>query len=502
MSRTKKAFINVRSSIINQIVLIISGLILPRLLIKTYGSEINGLVSTIKQMVNYGSILVIGLGAASSVALYEPIYNNEISKINGILSATKRTYKSSGYIFAFFILIMAIVFPNLTNSDLDPRLITKIIIIAGMGSIIEHIYISTYRIYLIADQQANIQSKQQTYGFILYTCLAILAIKLKLSIIWVMIALLSSYILRLFLMKRYFNEHYTFINLNVPPNYKAISKRWDAFIYQVPDILITYTPVIIIAIMLGLTEASIYSVYNIVFSSLISLIGVMSFGLQGGFGSIIASGNLEVLNKSYKSFEFLYTVITFFAYGCSLVLIKPFISVYVQDADNVNYLLPLLGSMFVISGIARALRTPAKTLSESAGMFNDNKFPNLIEAIVNFILSVLLVSKLGITGVLISSAITATVRTAIFVFYVYDNLLTIKVRKYLIQILLNIVAVYLLSFVFTRLTSDSFYDWIIYALKVSLTFGISLVILNSIIDRDTARNLLTRMKLILKRNDN
>lgn len=497
MSRTKNALKNINASIINQLVLIISGLILPRMLIENYGSEINGLVSTIKQMVNYGSVFVIGLGAASSAALYGPIYDKNTDKINGILSSTKKTYLQSGLYFAVLIILIAFLFPIISENEIDTIITVSIIVLAGIGALVEHILISTYRVFLIADQQANVQSRYQTYGFIVYTVLAIIFIQFNLSIIFVLLSLLISNILRYFLIRRYVLEKYPFINLNDRTNAVLIKNRWDAFLYQIPDMLITYTPTIVIALMIGLKEASIYSVYNIVFSSLMSIIGVVSFGIQGGFGNLLSSNDNALLRKSYNSYQFGFTIVTFFMYGCAFLLIKPFISVYVQGADDVNYMLPFIGSAFALSGISRMIRTPAKMLIESAGRFSDNKLHNIAEAILNLIISIILVSKLGILGVLISSGLTSLARSFMYINYAHKKILYQKSHKYYLQMLINMSIIFIFSFVFTKTESTSFFSWGVYAVYVSVVVGSVLTLVNTLIDKSSTRDILNRIKFII-----
>ena len=50
-------FINSISSLLLQMVTIISGFIIPRLILKTFGSEVNGLVSSLNQFLGYITLL-------------------------------------------------------------------------------------------------------------------------------------------------------------------------------------------------------------------------------------------------------------------------------------------------------------------------------------------------------------------------------------------------------------------------------------------------------------
>ena len=73
MKRTNNLKINTILSLINRFTIIISGLILPRLILTTYGSEINGLVSSIGQFLGIITFLDLGVGSVVRAGLYRPL---------------------------------------------------------------------------------------------------------------------------------------------------------------------------------------------------------------------------------------------------------------------------------------------------------------------------------------------------------------------------------------------------------------------------------------------
>ena len=59
--KKKITLVNTISSILLQFVTIISGFILPRLLLEAFGSEVNGLVSSLTQFLKYMDLLEGGM---------------------------------------------------------------------------------------------------------------------------------------------------------------------------------------------------------------------------------------------------------------------------------------------------------------------------------------------------------------------------------------------------------------------------------------------------------
>lgn len=76
---------NLLSALLYQITHLIYGLVVPRLILGSFGSELNGMVSSITQFLSFISLLEGGLGAVVLAELYTPIEENDDNRIKGIL---------------------------------------------------------------------------------------------------------------------------------------------------------------------------------------------------------------------------------------------------------------------------------------------------------------------------------------------------------------------------------------------------------------------------------
>ena len=75
---------NLLSGIAYQVILIVIGFLLPRLYLENFGSEVNGVLSTIKQIFVYLSLLEAGIGLATTQALYKPVAQRDHAKAGAI----------------------------------------------------------------------------------------------------------------------------------------------------------------------------------------------------------------------------------------------------------------------------------------------------------------------------------------------------------------------------------------------------------------------------------
>ena len=136
---SKKNYVirNVISTLLYQVVVIVMGLIIPRLYLENFGSEVNGLVSTVKQVFVYLMLLEAGVGLASQQALYKPIATDDKDKINGILSATKVHYNRTGFLYAALMMIFAIGYPFVISTNL-PKSTCFLIVLFYLVECLEH----------------------------------------------------------------------------------------------------------------------------------------------------------------------------------------------------------------------------------------------------------------------------------------------------------------------------------------------------------------------------
>lgn len=92
VNRMKKLKLNISTTMIYQIVSILSGFILPNFFLRYYGSEVNGLISSITQFLAVISLCECGVGAVVQAALYKPIAENNSKEISRIYISSSRFF--------------------------------------------------------------------------------------------------------------------------------------------------------------------------------------------------------------------------------------------------------------------------------------------------------------------------------------------------------------------------------------------------------------------------
>ena len=144
----KKGMKNVIYSIVGQIIILVIGIMIPRLVIVSYGSETNGLISSISTIITYLSLLEAGIGAATIQALYKPVSENNRDGINSILSATHQYYKKTGIIYLSFVCGIAAIYPLIVKNSFSYWFVSTMVLIVGLPGVINFFFQRKFRTYM------------------------------------------------------------------------------------------------------------------------------------------------------------------------------------------------------------------------------------------------------------------------------------------------------------------------------------------------------------------
>ena len=119
---------NIVFGLLNQLITIAFGLILPRMFIMNYGSETNGLISSVNQVYTYVALLEAGIGTASLQALYKTIASNDHKETNAVLAATNHFYRRTGLWYLVAVCVLSVGFPFVIKSEIPKTTISLVVL--------------------------------------------------------------------------------------------------------------------------------------------------------------------------------------------------------------------------------------------------------------------------------------------------------------------------------------------------------------------------------------
>lgn len=488
---------NIFTSLILQLVIVICGFIVPKLIIENFGSAVNGLISSINQFLSYIILLESGIGPVIKAALYKPIVLKNKSEIENILGASERFFKKISYIFLFYIFILCVLYPLILHNDFNNWFTVSLLIIISISTFAEYYFGMTYRLYLQAEQKTYIISYIQIFTTILNTFIIVLLIQFGFNIQLIKLISAIVFVLRPLLQNLYVKKRYKINLKKIDQNYK-LSKKWDALAQHIAAVIHENTDIAVLTFLSTLPEVSVYSIYNLIVKGVKNLAQAFTGGIDALFGNMLAKNETENLNKSFSFYELFYFNVTTLIFGCTLVLIIPFINVYTKGIIDVNYNRPLFGVLIVLAEFFWCIRQPFNDLTKAAGHFKETMKGAWIESFLNLFISIILVFKFGIIGVAIGTLIAMLIRTVEFVIhtskYILNRDVWISIKK-ICFVLVELFFLYLInSMIFKQVLINNYIDLILYAICVFFISFVAVLLFNLLIYKKDLKKMLIYIK--------
>lgn len=467
----KKTKINTVSTIMLQAVTIISGFIIPRLILSKFGSNVNGLIASLTQVLNYINLLEGGLSSVIMASLYVPLYDKNKKMISSVVVTTIHFFRKISIIFIIYTFLVAIFYPFLIRTPFDWDYVFTLTLILGISLFVQYCFSITWRLFLQADQKVYVASFVQILVIILNTCLTILGIKISDSIHVVKLFSASAFVLQPLIFNFYINRKYE-LDMNVEENKAVLTHRWDGFGINIAAFLNGNTDVTVLTIFSSLGNVSIYSIYNLVATGLKSLITAISAGIVPTLGNSYAENNKDKLNKLFNTYEIIIFFVTFTLYTCALRVIVPFVVMYTQGVEDANYAQPFFSALLLFSMMIFCLREPYVNMAYTAGKFKEVSKYAYVEAAINVIFSILFVRAWGLNGVAMGTLCSMTYRTVRQVDFLKNNILfrsrKIFYKKIIVFGLSSSLGFLCSLLIFWTKTPETWLEWILFATENSI----------------------------------
>lgn len=491
--KRKKLLQNTISSFSFQIITILCGLILPRLILEEYGSEVNGLVNSITQFLGVISFLELGVGAVVQSSLYKPLADKDNIEISRIITSANKFFKKLALILVIYVIILLFVFPTMGNQNFGYIYTGILILSMGISSFAQYYFGIVNRLLLIADQKGFIVYNVQTITLIINTLFCFAFIKTGSSIQIVKLVTSLIFLIRPVILAYYVKKNYR-INYKIKFNKEPIKQKWNGVAQHISSVVLDSTDIVVLTLFTNLSYVSIYSVYYMVISGVKQLLISSTNGIQAVFGELWANKNLEDLKSTFSLIEWIIHTGTVFVFGCTGLLIIPFIKVYTKGIIDIDYIQPIFSLLITLANSFHCLRLPYNLMILAGGHYKQTQKIYICVAIINIVVSIITVYGFGLIGVAIGTLIAMLFHTISLAYYVSINLIKWPFSRFLKQILIDILTalcLYLLT-KWIELDSITYIGWFTMAFKVSITTALVIVFINSLFYKE-------KIKWILKK---
>lgn len=409
-SRTKNSLRNLVTGIGSNIFLTIIRFACRTVFINTLGSAylgINGLFSDILSML---SLTELGLDVAMNYKLYKPLAENDFPRIRALM----RFYKYAYIVVGSVILVLGIIlipflpalikdYDSITKLGLSPVLIFLLFLSQSASS---YLFFASKNAILKANQEEYILSVVGFASqFVLNIAQIITLILYKNFIIYIALmmgfSILSSFFIALIATKKHpdaFKKSGDKLSLaEIKDLFKDLG---GAFVYKINNTVLRGTDNLIISSFIGLTAVGFYSNYILIFSTINTILVRFYGAFRASLGNLYAKESLE---KRYNFFE-ICNFLAFFLYGtagvgvavCTDELLRVWIG---SDYVIAQPLALMMGAQLIMQGI----KTSLGQIRYVTGTYRKLWYRPIISIIINLVISLVMVSIIGIYGVVLGT---------------------------------------------------------------------------------------------------
>lgn len=498
--RAKALKFNMLAGWLSEIFALISGLILPRLMITTFGSATNGMVSSIAQFLGFTVILRAGLGAVTRAALYKPLAEKDEAAISGIMSATQSYMRKVAMIILGYILTVAVVYPLFAKGDFSYMTMFSMVLIVGSVTFADNFFGIKAKILLQAAQKYYVETLCHLASSIVAFAVSVLLITINCDVLIVKIGAALAAFINPLLLNLYIRKKFN-LNIKAKPNNNAIKQRWDAFAQQMAVVVNQNVDLVLLTLFVELKEISVYTVHSMITINIKKVVTSMVTGINSTFGDMIAKDEKENLKTVFLFIEWALFAACTILFSVTAIMIVPFISIYTESVTDVNYIRPFFAFAITTVALIDCMRIPYQMITEAAGHFKQTRNGAILEVILNIVASLVLLWLFGIVGVIIGTFIAGFVRTSQYAMHALKNVLHISpwhlVRSYGIYFI-TFIGLYF-GFSFIEFKADTnFLNWVLSAIIVTVICVVVVSIISLINNKSQVKYL--KNKLIRKNN--
>lgn len=407
---------NMISGFVLQAFTLLNGFIVPKIILAYFGSEVNGLVSSLRQFLSYIILVEGGITGVIAANLYAPIVNHDNHKISSILVTADRFYKKIGALYIGYSVLLACVYPILFKTKFQFIYVWALTLILSISMLIQYMFSQTLRTLLNADKKGYVINYTQTIIVTLEVVFVYISVKIYPSIHILKCLSGALFIVQPVIYGRFVKKNYQ-IDWSAKVDNTLIKSRWNGFAINLAAFIHNSTDITILTILTSLKTVSVYSVYSLVSTGLKQLINACLSGISHTVGQAYAKKDWEELNQKLSIYEYIVFILVFFFFTVAALLITPFVRLYTKDIVDTNYNQPVFGVLLLISEALYLIKLPHLNLAYSANKFKEITVPAYIEAGLNIVISVALVKRFGLIGVAVGTIVGMTYRMAFHVYY-------------------------------------------------------------------------------------
>jgi peptidoglycan biosynthesis protein MviN/MurJ (putative lipid II flippase) len=179
-----------------------------------------------------------------------------------------------------------------------------------------------------------------------------------------------------------------------------------------------------------------------------------------------------------------------------------FVLVYTSGVTDADYRQPVFSIIITGAFSICCVRNIYNILILSAGKFKETQSSSIIQAIMNIVISMLLVFRYGIVGLAMGTFVSMLYQQIYYMVFLHNNIIFQKYEVYFKQIIVDIITGIIICFVsgkLIHLTHVSYYEWGKCAICIFVISLVISMIINMIFYRKNVEQIVSKLSGAIKK---
>ena len=475
-SRTKTVHINSAITLSSQIIQIILGFVIRKIFIKYLGITYLGYNSVFINILQMLNLADMGIGVAITSYLYKPLADNDKKRIIAIMSIYKKLYTILGFV-VLGVAIIASFFLNILIPDANCGIwYLRILFYINLAGVVSTYFLAYKRTLLIADQKAYLTNIIDTVIYFVIAILQLILLVVYPNYIIYLILNIAKNIISNIIISIKVNKDYVYLNNKSEKEliqfYKPQISQYvkDVFVSRIGAVVYYSTDNVILSVIKGSLLTGYLSNYTLITGQLNTVVTSVLSSVQATFGNFInTTEDKEAKLKMTDNYFCVNFCIGNFCMICFALLAQPFIKLFFGESMLLSFSTAIwLGINLMLTFL---IQLPSQVFIIYR-LFRYDRPIIITSALLNIIISITLVYKVGLNGVLIGTFITSLIylfsRFYVIAKFVYKVKYWYYLKKILYYVLVSITSFLITYFATYNLNGNELIWFFIKALFVVL----------------------------------
>ena len=413
------------------------------------GVEYLGLNSLFTSVLSVLNLAELGVGSAMVYSMYQPIAEDDTEKLCALMLLYKIYYRVIGIVIFLIGMLLLPFIPQLIDGGVPADMNVYVLYLLNLFATVFSYWLFAYKGSILQAQQRNdVVSKVTLATDSVKYLLQLLVLAITKNYYLYVIVILLTQILN--------NISAAFCAEKMYPQYRAqgeLPKRErriihrrirDLFTAKLGTVIVYSSDTIVISAFLGLRVLAVYQNYYYLFTAVTAMITILYTSVRAGLGNSIIVDDREKVFADFKKFLLIIVWIAGFCSTCFLCLYQPFMELWVGRDLLLEFGVVVC---LVVYFFVHCLNTFLNSYKDASGIWHEDRFRPLVEAMTNLLLNILLVQVIGLYGIVLSTVFSMLLVAPWLIHNLFQLIFGRKhIREFLMRLGYYVLATFLAAF--------------------------------------------------------